>query len=191
MAVANTPYGMYVRKSMGSRPHTAGCTHFPVTADVTGTIYYGAPLALISGGVKPLAASPTSTASANSPVGVLQGARWESKSGVVWSPHLPAGIIAAGAKNVVAMVNDDPGLWFMLLASTTLDLTAVGKAAPIIGFASGNAATGRSTCQLGVPAADATLALRIVRVMQPGDPFPEVLCQWGSNVHQYVNGFAV
>jgi hypothetical protein len=189
---------MYVRKSMGSRPHTAGCTHFPVTADVSGTIYYGAPVALISGGVKPVTASPTSTGSATSPVGVLQGARWEQKSGVIWSPHLPAGIIAAGAKNVVAMVNDDPDLWFMLLASATLTLGAVGRQAAILNPAAGNATTGRSTCALdaasvatGVGATGAALALRIVRVMQPGDPFPEVLCQWNGNVHQYVNGFSV
>jgi hypothetical protein len=192
MGAVQTPYGLYPRKCYGSRRHTAGCTHFPVTADPGGTIYYGGPVALVSGSVKPVAATPTSTGSASSPCGVLQGAYWEDRSGVHFSPHLPAGLIAGGAKRIVAMVNDDPDLWFMVQASATLDLTAVGKLAAILNPAAGNASSGRSTAALDAAsvATTGTLACRIVRVLDPGAPFPDVLVQFGGTVHQYLNNFS-
>lgn len=197
MPTVLTPYGLYARKAMGSRRYTNGVTHFPIEAEVTAPIYCGAPCALISKGLKAIATSPTNAGSATSPVGTFHGAWWEEKSGVKFSNFLPQSLIANGGKKVWAMVNDDPDLWFLVQADGSLGTgnDAVGKCAELINPAAGNASTGRSSCALkastvavGAPAA--ALAVRIMRILQPGDPYPEVLVQWNGNVHQYLNGFA-
>lgn len=197
MPTVLTPYGLYARKAMGSRRYTNGVTHFPVEAEVTAPIYYGAPCALISKGLKAIAASPTTTGSAASPVGTFHGAWWEDKTGVHFSTFLPQSLIANGGKKVWAMVNDDPDLWFLVQANGALDNSAVGKNAALINPGAGNTGTGRSTCALDAAsvATTATLAVRIMRVLSPPvvglpDPFPELLVQWNGGVHQYVNGFA-
>lgn len=193
MPTVLTPYGLYATKAVGSRRYTNGVTHFPVEAEVAATIYYGAPVALISKGLAAIAASPTTTAGVTSPVGTFHGAWWEEKSGVKFSTFLPAGLIASGAKKVWAMVNDDPDLWFRVLANATLDNSAVGKCAALVNPGAGNTSTGRSTCALlasSVAVGATTAAVRIVRVLQPAEAYPEVLVQWNGGIHQYVNGFA-
>lgn len=194
MGAVAAPYGLYPRKCYGNRRHTAGCTSFPITVNNAGALYWGAPVALASGTINPIAASPTTTAGANNPVGVLNGVFWEDKAGPHWQPFLPANVITGlGGKKVVAMVNDDPDLWFMVQANGTLDLSHVGKNAALASVNTGNTATGRSTCVLDAAsvAVGATLAVKIIRVLDPGAAFPDVLVQWNGGIHQYLNGFAV
>jgi hypothetical protein len=177
------PYGLYVRKAAGARRNTAGNTHYPVPANVTGAMYYGAPVAFAAtGGVAPIAASPV----AASPVcGVVQGAQWTSVIKPEWFPSLPGGTYAAGGRNIWVMVNDDPSLVMMIQASATLDLTAVGKVAGMLNWAAGNNSTGRSIASLNVAslAASGDFAFRIVGILDPGAPFPDVLVQWNTNIH--------
>ena len=185
MAQTATPYGLYVRKCGGARRNTAGNNHYPVPANVTGAMFYGAPVAFAAGGavIGPVAASPSSAAPV---VGVVQGAQWASPARPLeFFPALPGGTFAAGGKNIEVMVNDDPALVMMVQATATLDLTAVGKVAPLVNFAAGNAKTGRSIAALDAAAAAATgdLAVRIVGVLDPGAPFPDCLVQWNAGVH--------
>jgi len=180
------PYGLYVRKAAGARRNTAGCTHYPVPANVTGAMYYGAPVAFAAtGGVAPIAATPSSAA----PVcGVVQGAQWTSVIKPEWFPSLPGGTYAAGGRNIWVMVNDDPNLVMMIQASATLDLTAVGKVAGMVAASinTGNNNTGRANGALDAASVAATgdKAFRIVGILDPGAPFPDVLVQWNVNVHQ-------
>lgn len=192
MGVALNPYGMYVRRTVGNRRNNSSCTTFPVTVTEPGALYYGNPVALVAGSLEALTATPTNAGSANSPVGIFQGCSWEDKGGVHYSPFLPNGIVASGAKFIRGMVCDDPDLVFMIQADGTLDLTAVGKTAALVNPGAGNASTGRGQCALGAASAalTATQAFRIIRVLDPGSPFPDVLVQWNHNVHQYTNNFA-
>lgn len=183
------PYGMYVRRCYGNRRNTSGCTSFPITADPGGTLYYGAPVGLVAGSLKVIAATPTTAGGVNAPVGIFQGCSWEDKAGVHYSPMLPAGTWQAGVpKKIVAMVCDDPDLVFMIQSDGLMDLTKVGLLSTLVNPNQGNDATGRSKMALAAgAAATATFAVRIVRVLQPADPFPDVLVQWNGGVHQYVN----
>ena len=187
MAATATPYGLYVRKMQGARRNTAGNLHYPVLSGVTGAIYYGAPVAFVAGGgVGPMAASPISTVQT---CGVMQGAQWISPTKPEWFPSLPAGAAASG-KNVEAMVNDDPSAIMMIQASGAIanPLTKIGSVAAFVvaTIASGNNATGRSIAALDVAsiAASGDKAFRIVGyVLDPLDPFPDVLVQWNNGVH--------
>lgn len=195
MPTALTPFGMYPRKSLGSRRHTAGATQFNITVDPAAAIYYGAPVTLIGGSVKAIATSPTTTPGATSPVGVLQGAFWDGGAlsvGSPFHPFVPAAILAGGARRATCLINDDPDLWFLIQANGTLDLTAQGKNAALVNPGAGNATTGRSTCALDAAsvANTITLAVKIIRVLQPGDAYPECLVQWNAGVHQYNNGYS-
>lgn len=185
MAATANPYGLYVRKSAGGRRNTAGNTHFPIPANVTGTMFYGAPVAFsATGGVVPMAASP---ASATPTCGVVQGAQWIEAGGKPrWFPSLPGGTFAGGGTKIEVMVNDDPSLVMMIQANGTLDLTAVGKAAAMVNFATGNANTGRCTGALdtaSIAAGVVDKAFRIVGVLDPGAAFPDCLVMWNSGVH--------
>ena len=184
MAQTATPYGLYVRKCIGARRNTAGNTHYPVPANVTGAMYYGAPVTQATGGavLGPMAASPSSAAPV---IGVVQGAQWISPLKPEWFPALPAGTYAAGGKNISVMVNDDPGLIMMVQATATVVLADVGKVAALVNFAAGNNSTGRSICALNAATMAATgdLAVKIVGVLDPGAPFPDVLVAWNTGVH--------
>lgn len=179
---------------MGSRRFTSGIHAYPITVDNAAAIYWGSPVALIAGGIKIIAATPTTTGSANSPVGVINWFQWEDATGVKIQRFLPASVITGlGGKKVWAGIHDDPDTVWMVQASATLDNTAIGKNAALLNVNQGNLATGRSKAALDAASAatTATLAVRIVRVLQPGDPFPDVLVQFNGGVHQYDNNFAV
>ena len=182
MAATANPYGLYVRKCAGARRNTAGNTHYPVTANVTGACYYGAPVTFVTAGVGPVAASPSSAAPV---LGVVQGAQWTSAMKPEWFPSLPANTFSAGGKQIEVMVNDDPSLVMMVQATATLDLTAVGKVGALVNFATGNNQTGRSICALDAASLTATgdKAVRVIGVLDPGAAFPDVLVQWNNNVH--------
>ena len=186
MALTATPYGLYVRKCIGARRNTAGNTHYPITANVTGTMYYGAPVSIATGGgaIAPIAASPTAGV-----LGVVQGAQWISPIRPEWFPSLPGGTFAAGGKNIEVMVNDDPGIIMMVQATGVINLTHVGRTAALVNTAAGNNSTGRSICALDHTTAvdiTAALAVRIIGIVSPvGDPFPDVLVQWNTGVHAF------
>ncbi|MET0166337.1 MAG: hypothetical protein ABW318_15195 [Vicinamibacterales bacterium] len=192
MANVAAPYGMYPRRVRGSQRYTNGGTFFPVTVNDANPIWWGAPCALVAGSLKALTASPTTTGSANSPVGTLAEAVWLEGCCSPFHSYLPANAVTLYGPGVGGLVMDDPGLVFMIQADATLDLTAVGKNAALVNVGAGNAFTKRSTCALGAStvALTATLAVRIIRVLDPGALFPDCLVQWNGSVHQYVNGFA-
>jgi len=200
MATVLSPYGLMPTRTVGSQRFPSAGTMFPVTVNVTAPIYWHSPVALVAGGVKALAASPTTTASADSPVGVLNWAYWEDANGVHWSQMLPALTITGGsptAWKVQVCVNDDPKYVFRIQGQpsvvgppvTRLGNGDVGKTAALVNWASGNAKTGLSGAYLAVPGVTATPALKIIRVLDLGDDYPDVLVQWNGGVHVYENGF--
>ena len=178
------PYGLFVRRAVGGRLNSAGCSTYPVPANVTGAMFYGAPVGFVgTGGVGPVAASPTT---AGQTCGLVQGAKWTAADGTPrWDESLPGNSYSAGSRNIEVMVNDDPDLVMQIQASATLSLADVGKVAGLLAFNTGNAVTGRSNASLNAATAAATgdLALRIVGVVDPGALFPDVLVTWNAGVH--------
>lgn len=192
MGQVAAPYGLYPRRASGSRRFTSGGTYFPITVNDANPIYWGAPCALVAGSLKALTATPTTTGSANSPIGILSEGIWNEPGLSPFHSYIPANAYNLYGPGAGALIMDDPDLVFMIQADGTLDLTAVGKNAALVNPGAGNAFTKRSTCALlaSSVALTATLAVRIIRVLDPGAPFPDCLVQWNGSVHQYVNGFA-
>ena len=192
MATSACPYGLLPTRNMGSQRFPSAGHMFPVTKNVAAPIYWHSPVALIGGSVKVVAASPTTTAGVDSPVGVLNWAYWEDREGPHWSPMLPAMVVEGGSKtawNVQVGINDDPHYCFRIQGTATMITADAGKTAAIVNPAAGNAVTGMSSAALGAPGVAVTAALRILRVLEPGDPFPDCLVQWNGGVHQYENGW--
>ena len=192
MATVAAPYGMYPRRLRGSQRFTSGGTFFPVTVNDANPIWWGAPCALVAGSLKALTATPTTTGSANSPIGVFSEGIWAEPGLSPFHSYMPANAVTLYGPGCGGLVMDDPGIVYMVQADATLDLTAVGKNAALVNVGAGNSFTKRSTCALlaSSVALTATLAVRIIRVLDPGAAFPDVLVQWNGNVHQYENGFA-
>lgn len=197
MAKVATPYGFYPRRAQGSRRFTSGGTYFPVEVDNTATIYWGAPCRLIAGGVQPLTATPNpGTPGTTSTVGVLSEAIWADECGCMFHSYLPTNaktLYATAVNKVGVLVMDDPDLVWMVQANATLTLADTGKFYDLVNVGAGNTGTisKRSTCALDVSTGALTAkSVRLIRVLDPGAPYPDCLVQFAAGSHQYDNNFA-
>jgi hypothetical protein len=186
---------------LGDLPFSGGSHRIPLTVNQTSGYFFGDPVGLVGGQPVPIAASPTTTLGANSPIGVFMGVEYQDpKFGFVNAQFLPAGAIAAGATNVRLKIADAPDLVMQVQANGSVPATAIGMNAALVGpFAAGSLTTGNSLVALSsAAAATATFAMRIYGFVynaspspgassMPGDPFTDVLVIWNFGVHRYEN----
>ena len=195
MSAVAAPYGLRVVKVLGDLPFSGGTHTIPLTANQTTGFFFGDPVGLVAGQPKPLAATPTTTLSANSPIGVFMGCEYQDPvRGFVNAQFLPANAISGGATKVRLKIADSPSLVFQIQANGAVTADKIGLNAGLVGpFAAGNLSTGDSLVALdaaSIPGA-ATTAVRIYDFVYkpgasvPGDAFTDVLVVWNVGVHRY------
>jgi hypothetical protein len=194
------PYGLRAVKYLGDTPYSSGSHSYPLTANQTKGFFFGDPVGLVAGQPTPLVASPTTTLSANSPIGIFYGAEWQDPiRGFVNAQYFPANGISGGATNVKLKIMDYPGLVMQIQADGPVNLNQIGLNAAL-NINAGVPATGDSgvSLQAASIAVGATLAVRIYDLVvnaapspgagsMPGDPFTDVLVVWNFGVHRYTN----
>jgi hypothetical protein len=177
---------------------------YPLTANQVKGFFFGDPVGLIAGQPTPLAATPTTTLSANSPIGVFMGAEWQDPiRGFVNAQYLPANVITGGATKVKLKICDATNLVMVVQADGPVPISNIGMNAALQNFAAGSTVTGDSTVSLvsASIAVTATLAVRIYDFVynaapspgassMPGDPFTDVLVLWNFGVHRFQNALA-
>jgi hypothetical protein len=193
MAQIASPYGLRPVQLLGGLPFAGAIRSFPMTLNSAKAFFYGDPVALVAGQPTVLAASPITTVNANSPVGVFLGCEWQDPvRGFVNAQSFPPNGISNGATKVKFKILDCPTCVFMVQANGPVQLAAIGTNTDILGFGTGNSATGNSLVAAdATTAVTPTLALKIVGFpdqpgSQVGDPFTDLLVIWNQNVHRWV-----
>ncbi|HEY6290353.1 MAG TPA: hypothetical protein VI455_02175 [Terriglobia bacterium] len=204
MATVLSPYGLRVYKMLGDTPYSGGQHTLALFANQTTGLFFGDPVGLINGNPVALTASPTTTLSANSPIGVFMGCSYQDPvRGFVNSQYLPANLISGGATQVTVKVMDSPFLVMAVQANGPVQANQIGLNASLTNFGFGSTQTGDSQVQLvaGSVATTATLAVRIYDFVyhaapspgassQPGDAYTDVLVVWNFGVQRYMNSAA-
>jgi hypothetical protein len=192
MALIASPYGLRPVQLQGGLPFAGATRSYPLLTNSATAIFFGDPVGLVGGQIVAVAASPTVTLSANSPIGIFMGCEYQDPvRGFVNSQMLPANLITGGAKSVKCKIADNPDLIMKVQSSGSVAATAIGlNAALVVG--AGNVATGDSTFAAGAAAATTGIALRIVGFLDmpgstPGDAFTDLLVQWNIGVHRTKN----
>jgi len=195
------PYGLRVVKLLGDLPFSGGSHAYPLTANQTKGFFFGDPVGLSAGQPVPLTATPTTTVSANNPIGVFMGAEWmDPIRGFVNAQYLPANAISNGATRVKLKIADYPYLVMQVQADGPVPATQIGMNASLQNFSGGtggSTTTGDSTVSLvSGSIGTGVLAVRIYDFVynaapspgassMPGDPFTDVLVVWNTGIHRY------
>ena len=193
------PYGLVARKLIGDLPQSGGMHSYPLTVNQTGGFFFGDPVGLVAGQPTVLAASPTPTLSANSPIGIFYGAEWQDPiRGFVNNNWFPANGITAGATNVKFKIMDYPWLVMQIQADGPVTLAKIGLNASL-NIAVGSTFDGGSAISLNSASiAAGALAVRIYDLVvnaapspgassTPGDPFTDCLVVWNFGVPRFLN----
>jgi hypothetical protein len=193
MAQTASPYGLRPVQLLGGLPFAGAIRSFPMTLNSAKAFFFGDPVALVGGQPTVLTGSPITTVNANSPVGVFMGCEWQDPvRGFLNAQSFPANGISSGATKVKFKILDCPTCVFMVQANGSVPAASLGLNTDILGFGTGNAATGNSLVVADAAAAvTATLALKIIGFVdqpgsQVGDPFTDLLVIWNQNVHRWV-----
>lgn len=197
MAASSNPYGLIPLNMLGGGQYTAGVIReLPMTVNQTNGIFTGDLVNLTSGQPTSVTATPTTTANANTPIGVCVGVRYTDPV-LKWNQFaqfLPAGAITAGYTNVFIRVIDDPNALFVVQADGSLARTNVGLNATLKNFSAQSTTTGNSKVQLtsGTVAGTNTFAVRIVDMLEnaqstAGDAFTDCIVRFNQGVHAYLN----
>jgi len=155
-------------------------------------IYTGDLVSIGSGAVAAATATPTTSRSAHTPIGVCGGVKYVNAAGEQkWAQYLPANAITnLGYTSVEIGVYMDPDLIFEVQSSGATTQASVGRNAPLANFG-GSTTTGNSTIHFlhGSIADTATLAVRMVGINPNtvGDSYPNVYVVFNSGVHQLRN----
>jgi hypothetical protein len=201
MSTVAGPYGLRPVKLLGDLPQSAGTHTLPLTMNQTKGLFFGDPVGLIGGQPVPLTATPTTAATANSPVGVFMGCSFQDPiRGFVNAQFLGANAISNGATNVRIKIADWPYYVFQVQADGPVTLAQIGLNASLnIPAGGGSLVTGNSLVSLNSAsiAVTATLAVRIYDFVydaapspgassKPGDAFTDVLVLWNFGVQRYL-----
>jgi hypothetical protein len=185
MSQLASPYGFRPVGVLGQEYNTNGFSEYPLITNSAAAITVGDPVAFVAGSVAPVVAAPAAgTLSANSPIGIAWGFTYIDAMGKIWeTPYLPANSISnLGFTKVTAKIIDDPDALMYIQPNGTLPTITIGKNATFTNF--GTTKT-QSTISLDAAsiANSATLPLRILRVDNLGDPFPDVVVifTWGAH----------
>lgn len=198
MSSTSAPYGLKPVGLVGGQVYNGGFREYKMTTNSATAIYTGSVVGLVSGQPAAIAATPTTTISDNSPVGVCVGVRYVDPTSkqTRFAQYLPAGAITAGYTDVFIRVVDDPDTVFQIQASGAVTRASIGMNAALTTF-TGSTTTGNSATALdqSTLAVTSTLAMRVVDVVDnpgngsvPGDAYTDVLVMFNVGVHRYTNG---
>lgn len=157
MANINKAFGFRPVGKVGSNYDNEGLTQYKISNDYATPIFQGDAVTL-SGGFLAIATA------GNPIVGVFQGCFYvDPTSGKpTWKNYYPGDVAQNG---IVALVNDDPNAQFLVQCSGIAAVTCVGRNADLVTSTAGNAITGLSGQQVGVPATgNATYQWKVVGV---------------------------
>lgn len=195
MSSIAAPYGLRAIKLIGSQAFAGAIREIPMTANSATAIFSGDLVGMASGSAAAATATPTTTRSANNPVGVCVGVRFTDPI-MHQEQHdtfLPANAITGGYTNVWIKVCDDPDALFMVQANGAVTAAQLGSNAELIGFG-GSTTTGNSTVALKAStiAVTPTFAVRIVDFWRdpdnkPGDAYTTCIVKFNQGVHAYQN----
>jgi hypothetical protein len=194
MAATAAPYGLRHVKMLGGRYNTNSLREIKMTTNSATAIYTGDLVSVVLGQPAAATATPTTTASANTPTGVCVGVRYTDpvNKQELHSQYLPANAINLGYTNIFVKMVDDPDALFMVQADGSVGLSAIGRNAALNNFG-GSTTTGVSTVRVSATVATtATLAVRIVDLVTngqsaPGDAFTDVIVKFNHGVHAHQN----
>lgn len=195
------PTGLRPQSPLGNGPYSGGSTEYPLTTNNTSALAVGDYVSLVGGSIVVPTASPSTTMSANSPVGVVLGIKYEDPvnpgRSLVTSQILPANAISnLNLKNVTVLVADDPHARFVVQADGSVPATALGKTVDLaIGTPDLVARSSRAKAVASTVGTTATRACKIVGFDRnqdnaPGDAYTKLIVKWNSGVHLYSLGSA-
>jgi len=192
MATIASPYGLKPVQLIGGQAFSGGTIReVPMTTNSAVGVFSGDTVVLVGGTALAGTVTPTTTVGATStPVGVCVGVRYTDPvmKQTLYAQYLPANAITNGYTNVFIRVVDDPDCLFQVQAdATTTYAAAVGRNTALTGFSAGSTTTGNSGVKASVAglAATATLAVRVVDVIDSGAAFPDLIVKFNAGVHAY------
>ena len=197
MSTLASPYGLQPVIRTGSTYDNGGYTTFPVTTNNSAVIGMGDPVAMIGGSIVSISASPTTTFSANTPVGVFMGVSYQDPAlGFVNRAFLPANAVSNGLMNIQVKVADEPGYIFRAQANGPVAANKLGATVAIKASSLNSASvfTGQSAVSLDAStvgfSGSSTNAFKIVGFVTqpndaPGDNFTDVYVRWNAGIHAY------
>lgn len=196
MASTASPYGLKPVNLVGGQAFSGGSIRaYSMTTNSATAIGVGSVITLNAGQPSAITATPTTTRSTNTPVGVCTGVSYilPGQGGQQqWAQYLPGGAITAGYSNVVIYVVDDPDQLYQVQAAGPITQVSVGLNVILETFTA-SSTTGLSQTRIGTtPANTATLAMRIVDLVVspfsvPGDAFTDCIVKFNNAVHAYTN----
>lgn len=195
MSSIAAPYGLRHVKQLGGRVATNAIREVRMTANSAAAIFTGDLVVMVSGSARAATVTPTTTVGATStPTGVCVGVRYTDpvNKQEMHGQYLPANAVNLGYTNIFVKIVDDPDALFMVQAAGPVNVSAIGLNAALENFG-GNTATGVSTVRMNATtAATATLAVRVVDILEsgqnkPGDAFTDVIVKFNMGVHAHHN----
>ena len=197
MSLTAAPYGMKPAKKLDSGAFPAAMNEVPMTTNSADAIYAGCLIAVNGGTANIIQATPTTTRSTSTPIGVCMGIEYVDPMGQLqFGSYLPANAINSGYTKIKIKVLDDPHAIFQIQATGTMDATTFGKNAALAAVKTGKGGlvNGVSTMSLDhtTVATTATLAVRIVGFATApgstvGDAYTDVLVKFNAGVHMHNN----
>jgi hypothetical protein len=175
-------------------------TQYPLTTNNTQALAIGDLVAFVNGSIVPVTASPTTTLSANTPIGVFVGVSYIDSLGHFHpSEVLMANAVTTGLTNILVFVQDDPNALFEVQADGTIPASALMSDAALLGFANTDVFTKTSRVVLDhTSLSKSSSAVSAVKIMKfvsdptnaSGDAFTRVIVKWNAGVHLFQNAGA-
>ena len=190
----DAPYGMIQVGVLGQGYNTGGQTMYALNTNNTNAIYAGQPVAIASGAVVAIAATPTTTYSTSTPVGVASGFRYiDGTTGQLTFANslVASSMTAAGHSSVQVYVWDNPKAIFKIQADAAMAATDVNLNSALVNITANNSLNGQSKMRVDADAATtATLAVRVLGLFETPNnawtsTYPDILVTWNPGVHAY------
>ena len=197
MSNVASPYGLQPIIKTGSQVDNCAYTTYPMTANYASVIGMGDPVALVGASITGVAASPTTTFSANTPIGVFMGVSYQDPAlGFVNRAFLPANAVNNGLTNIMIKVADDPSYIFKVQATGPVAANKLGAGVALKTSSLNSASIVNGSSAVSVDSTtvafsgSSTLAFKIIGFATnpssiPGDNFTDLLVRWNAGVHAY------
>jgi hypothetical protein len=195
MSQVQSPNGLRPVKTGGDSHNAGTVNHYPLTTDNSAVIAIGDLVALVSGSIAPVAANPAAgTLSANSPVGVFLGVKYDDGNQERFRAVAPIDVHTAAVGSVDVTVYDDLNAVFSVQANGTLAASVIGQNIGLGGFASSDVANKTSRLYADTAtlskSSSSTAPFKIIGFdttsgNAPGDAFTQILVRYNANVHAF------
>ena len=188
MSSTLSPFGLRPVKARGAGYSTGGFNRYFMPTNSAAGIFPGDGVTLNSGSCARMAATPTTTLSANTPIGVFVQAKYVDLNGLLqYAAYIPAGAVTAGYTGIQVFVADDTSQIYLIQADGTVARSNIGLNAQLGGFTAPTVTAGANPVSgvnlvSGSIATTNTFAVQIVDVLTPTDAFSEVLVRWNFGV---------